>query len=193
MLVENQQRFDLRRALTDAAAAQPVKGAEEQVDVCLDFIATRQKALLLENFPHDAVEAVLDEQSHDPAGAASAVGQLVEWRQRPDWPALLQAYARCVRITRALTEQYQVNPAALSETAEIELHRAVAALEAGETGSIDALLVKIEGLLPAITRFFEDVLVMADDDQVRQSRLGLLQQISQLTQGVADLSLLEGF
>jgi glycyl-tRNA synthetase len=48
-------------------------------------------------------------------------------------------------------------------------------------------------LIPVINRFFDEVLVMADDPDVRQSRLGLLQRISALAQGVADLSKLEGF
>ena len=193
VLVEHQQRFDLRQALMDAAALQPLKEADEQVDACLEFIATREQALLLEKFPHDAVEAVLAEQSHDPAGAAAAVAQLGIWRQRQDWPALLQAYARCVRITRDLSEHYQADPSMFSEPAEIALHQAVLALEVGDAGSIDTFLQKIEQLLPAITKFFEDVLVMADKDQVRHTRLGLLQQIAQLAQGVADFSLLEGF
>ena len=193
LLVEHQQQFDLRQSLMDAAALQPLKEAAEQVDACLEFIATRQQALLLEEFPHDAVEAVLAEQSHNPAGAAAAVAQLGTWRKRKDWPALLQAYARCVRITRDLSDHYKIDSTKLSEPAEIGLHKAVLALEVGEAGSIDSLLQKIEQLLPAITEFFEDVLVMADEEDVRHSRLGLLQQIAQLAKGVADFSRLEGF
>jgi glycyl-tRNA synthetase len=151
--------------------------------------------LLLEDFPYDAVEAVLAEQAHDPAGAAAAVGQFSAWRQREDWPLLLQAYARCVRITRDLTERYAVNTERLREPAEVELYRAVQALESdvADTGSIDAFLQKVEILLPAITTFFDDVLVMAEDAGVRENRLGLLQRIVHLADGVADLSHLEGF
>jgi len=193
VLVEHQQRIDLRQALIDAATVQAFEGAEAQVEACLEFLATRERALLLEDFPHDAVEAVLAAQSHDPAGASSAVEQLGVWRKRQDWPTLLQTYARCVRITRDLGEQYEVDPEKLVEPAEVKLHQTVLALDAGESGSIDSLLQQIEQLLPAITKFFEDVLVMADNDQVRQNRLGLLQQITRLADGVADLSLLEGF
>jgi glycyl-tRNA synthetase len=195
MLIEHQQRIDLRQMLTKAAEVQPVRVTEKHIEACLDFIATRQQALLLEDFPHDAVEAVLAEQAHDPTGAATAVAQLDAWRQRKDWPLLLQAYARCVRITRDLAERYAVNPKLLSEPAEIELHKAVLALEsvAADTGSIDAFLQKVETLLPAITTFFDDVLVMVEDAPVRENRLGLLQRITHLADGVADLSHLEGF
>jgi glycyl-tRNA synthetase len=48
-------------------------------------------------------------------------------------------------------------------------------------------------MIPAIDAFFENVLVMAEDEKVRQNRLGLLQRIAALADGVADLSRLEGF
>jgi glycyl-tRNA synthetase len=195
MLVEHKQRIDLRQLLAETANQQPIEVNEEHINACLDFIATRQQALLLEEYSHDAVEAVLAGQGHDPAGAASAVSELGAWRQREDWPLLLQAYARCVRITRDLSERYIVDDRLLSEAAEVELHQAVIALESqiDDPGSIEAFLSKIETLLPTITKFFEDVLVMVEDEKVRQNRLGLLQQVSNLAEGVADLSFLEGF
>jgi glycyl-tRNA synthetase beta subunit len=44
-----------------------------------------------------------------------------------------------------------------------------------------------------IHRFFTDVLVMAEDSAVRQARLGLVQRVAALANGVADLSQLQGF
>jgi glycyl-tRNA synthetase beta subunit len=48
-------------------------------------------------------------------------------------------------------------------------------------------------MLPAITTFFDEVLVNAEDPAVRQNRLGLLQAISAMSDGRADLSHLSGF
>jgi glycyl-tRNA synthetase beta chain len=48
-------------------------------------------------------------------------------------------------------------------------------------------------LKPAIGAFFDQVLVMAPDLAQRQNRLGLLQAIGSLADGIVDLSLLEGF
>jgi glycyl-tRNA synthetase beta subunit len=47
--------------------------------------------------------------------------------------------------------------------------------------------------VPVINRFFDEVLVMAEDEPTRQNRLALIQRIAALAHGVADLSLLEGF
>jgi glycyl-tRNA synthetase beta chain len=48
-------------------------------------------------------------------------------------------------------------------------------------------------LIPSIDRFFGQVLVMVEDERTRQSRLGLLQRIASLADGVVDMSRLEGF
>jgi glycyl-tRNA synthetase beta subunit len=50
-----------------------------------------------------------------------------------------------------------------------------------------------EPMIGSITRFFDEVLVMDEDSAVRLNRLGLLQRIVALADGVADLSRLEGF
>jgi glycyl-tRNA synthetase beta subunit len=48
-------------------------------------------------------------------------------------------------------------------------------------------------MIPAINRFFDDVLVMADDASLKQSRLGMLQDIWDLSRGIVDVTRLEGF
>jgi glycyl-tRNA synthetase beta subunit len=44
-----------------------------------------------------------------------------------------------------------------------------------------------------VTKFFEDVLVMAEDPAVRSNRLALLHRVVALADGIADFSKLEGF
>ena len=56
-----------------------------------------------------------------------------------------------------------------------------------------AFLTAFEPMQPAIAAFFEKVLVNADDPKLRASRLGLLQAISALQNGRADLSAVNGF
>ena len=60
-------------------------------------------------------------------------------------------------------------------------------------GSVDDLLNSFLPMIPAVNKFFDAVLVMAEDQEVRKNRLGLLQRISSLARGVADFSTLEGF
>ena len=51
----------------------------------------------------------------------------------------------------------------------------------------------VVALIPFINTFFDKVLVMVEDKATRENRLGLLQRIADLADGVADLSKLEGF
>jgi glycyl-tRNA synthetase len=114
---------------------------------------------------------------------------------RSDWDKILPAYSRCVRITRDLTSRYEVKQDSLIEPAEAELFTVLNAAEesARAAGSVDGFLEAFMPLIPPINRFFDTVLVMDEDPRLRENRLGLLQRIASLAEGVADLSRLEGF
>ncbi len=196
LLISKQIRFDLIEALQMAAGGLPLKDSKAQIPACLAFIIARLQTLLLgEGAAYDAVEAVLAVQGQDPAGAVSAIEVLKQYRQRKDWDEILQAYARCVRITRAEQTIYAVNPKKLVEPAEKALLKELEKAEkvSREAGSVDDFLETFIPIIPAITSFFDEVLVMAEDEQLRCNRLGLLQRIVALADGVIDLSKLEGF
>ncbi|MFW6183257.1 MAG: DALR anticodon-binding domain-containing protein, partial [Chloroflexota bacterium] len=65
--------------------------------------------------------------------------------------------------------------------------------EAAKDGTVATFVASLKELEPAITVFFDNVLVMDEDPQVRENRLALLQHITSLARGIADLSYLEGF
>ncbi|TET80918.1 MAG: glycine--tRNA ligase subunit beta, partial [Anaerolineales bacterium] len=114
---------------------------------------------------------------------------------RDDWPETLQAYARCVRITRDETVVHTLDPDRLVEEEERRLYAALQAAEGTSctSGSIDDFVSTFGLMIPAISTFFDEVLVMDEDQNLRANRLGLLQRIAALSGGVADLSKLEGF
>jgi glycyl-tRNA synthetase len=195
-LIGREQDFDLRAALDLAAAHLPIPATPESQAACLTFVIERLRNLLLEQgLRYDIVDAVLAAQGHNPAGAARAVSQLAEWVARPDWHSILPAYARCVRITRDQPERYPLDPDLFSEPAERQLFEALQKAQAAprRSGSVDDFLAALLPMLPSINRFFDDVLVMDEDERTRHNRLGLLQRISGLADGVADMSRLEGF
>jgi glycyl-tRNA synthetase len=188
--------LDLRAAIVLAAAAQPKPASEKSQAEVFDFIAGRLRAWLLEtDGRHDVVEALLAVQANNPAAAARSVKALSAQVAAKDWPQTLAAFARCVRITRDLKETYAVDEAALVEEADRGLLAAVKQAESTKVnpGSIDDFFAAFKPLIPAINAFFENVMVMAEDEAVRRNRLGLLQRVAALAAGVADLSKLEGF
>jgi glycyl-tRNA synthetase len=154
--------------------------------------------LLEQGWRYDVVDAILAEQGKNPARAGRAVKELAGWVIRPDWSAILPAYARCVRITRDQDQRYPLDPVRFTEPAEKALYAALLTAEATSVGndrlgSPNAFIKALLPMIPAINHFFDDVLVMAEDSALRQNRLGLVQRIASLAHGVADMSRLESF
>ncbi len=195
-LMEHGISFDLLAAVRQAAKLQPVAVSEEVQAQVLDFISGRLSVVLKEaGYKYDVVDAVLEEQSDNPARAAEAVKQLHAWVLREDWSTILPAFARCVRITRDQKKKFKVDAKHFAEKQEEALFKALEKAESvsKSAGSVDDFLNAFVSMIPAINIFFDKVLVMADDKALRENRLGLLQWIAALSDGVADLSRLEGF
>ncbi|MCA2001099.1 MAG: glycine--tRNA ligase subunit beta, partial [Chloroflexi bacterium] len=196
-LIEHDLDFDLAEAVNRSAKLQPIEVKEEVKAQVLEFIAGRLKVLLGEmGFKHDVVEAILAAQSNNPAGALRAVKQLQEWVKREDWSNILDGFARCVRIIRAASiTNHQlpiINEQLFEAEEEKKLYQALNA-ERSTFNSVDDFLAAVKNLIPSITAFFDKVMVMAEDEKVRQNRLALVGQVSNLSKGMADLSKLEGF
>jgi glycyl-tRNA synthetase len=193
-LIANQAPFDVRAALTEAARLLPVPSDTETMTAVLTFMNGRMEGILRERgIPTSVVRAVLAEQGHNPYTASQAASALAEAVTADDWQGILEAYSRCVRITRQLQDTLAVHPEALTMPAEKTLWASYQAAAASQDGTVPRLVAALRNLVPAITTFFIDVLVMDEDMAVRHNRLALLQRIASLPKGIADLSHLEGF
>jgi glycyl-tRNA synthetase len=201
ILIERSLFFDLREGVRAAAALQPLPVSDAVKTQLLEFIAGRLRGVLAERgFRYDVVEAVLGARSHDPAAAHLAAQELTHWSARPEWATVLAAYARCVRITREYATPFPVDANLLREDAERSLFDSAASLESNIRQLRERGVLTVNGFFAAfaphvanIAAFFDAVLVMADDEAVRNNRLGLLQRIVHLADGVVDLSKMEGF
>lgn len=193
-LIEHDIDFDLADAVKKSAKTQPVKVNDEVEKQILEFIAGRLKVVLNETgYKHDVVEAVLAEQSANPAASVRAVKQLQAWVRREDWSTILPAFARCVRITRDQEKTSKVNEKAFVEKEEKDLFAALQKAVNRPPSTVNEFLEIVVKLIPSINAFFDKVLVMAEDEKVKKNRLALVGQIANLSYGLADLSKLEGF
>ncbi|MBK7895901.1 MAG: glycine--tRNA ligase subunit beta [Anaerolineaceae bacterium] len=193
-LIAHAQPFDLRAAFAAAAKLLPVPCDDNVLAEVLGFVNGRLEGVL-RDLGHSAfvVKAVLAEQGHNPYTAAQTAVALSQAIAADDWPELLDAYARCVRITRSQSGPFTLRPAAFALPAEQQLLAAYQQATAQQDGTLPTFVATLRALKPAITQFFDDVLVMDEDTAVRENRLALLQKIAELTAGLADLSQLEGF
>jgi glycyl-tRNA synthetase len=216
-LIEHEIYFDLRSALQAAAGLEPVPVSDEVLGQVEEFVTGRLRVVLLDlGHRYDVVEAVLGAQANNPAGSRRASRQLDAWVRRPDWNTILPGYARCVRILRSApgggfdtTEEHRllnhrqgrgdspegakVDEALLTDPEERALYAALEGSAGFEPASVDEFLTIVTGLVPAINAFFDKVLVMAEDEKVKENRLRLVGLVAGLSRGVADVSRLEGF
>jgi glycyl-tRNA synthetase len=195
-LVEHRVALPLRPLLVEAATLMPVEIAEQALDDVAEFIAERLRGWLRDKgFRYDVVDAVLAERGDDPYSAYRTVAQLAVWVEREDWMDLLNAYGRCIRIVRDQEERFAFEPDVDPEPATVALGKAyrTARAQIKPESDVDRFLTAIHPMIPAINRFFDDVLVMHEDRALRESRLGLLQDIWELSRGIVDVTRLEGF
>ena len=193
-LIAHQQPFDLRAAFAAAADQLQVPCGEAVLGEVVGFVNGRLDGVMRDQ-GHSAfvVKAVLAEQGHNPYLAGKTAAALTEAIAAPDWPELLDAYARCVRITRSQPERFSLHPDAFALPAEQQLLAAYQQAKAAQDGTLPTFVTSLRDLKPAINQFFDDILVMDEDTAVRHNRLALLQHIAGLTTGLAELSQLEGF
>jgi glycyl-tRNA synthetase len=195
-LIAQKVSLDLAPLFREAGELMPVPVSGQALAEVAEFVTERLRGWLRdEGFHYDVVDAVLAERGSDPYGAYRAAAQLTAWVQRDDWMDLLNAYGRCIRIVRDLDERHQFQAGLDTEPETEALAQAyrTARAQIGPDAGVDRLLTALHPMIPAISQFFDDVLVMHEDQALRESRLGLLQDIWDLSRCIVDVTRLEGF
>jgi glycyl-tRNA synthetase beta chain len=178
-------------------AAEPFGGRTDSSPQLFSFLADRLSYLLEQRgFDVRSVRAVLHAgvERASPLEARrklEALGQMSGSASLLGVAALLK---RVKNITRgiAATPLAAVTPA-LTDPAEVALAAEIDAAaprirDAAGRGDYREAFVAIASLQPAVARFFDDVLVMADDERLRTARLGLVAALRDLILDIADLS-----
>ena len=124
---------------------------------------------------------------------------LRSFRALPQAEALAAANKRIRNILKQAGDApaTAVDPALLREAAERRLAQEIEALRAQvqplfSAGDYAAALKALASLRPAVDEFFDKVMVMAEDTTLRDNRLALLTNLSNLFLGAADISKLQG-
>jgi glycyl-tRNA synthetase beta chain len=177
-------------ALQGVRLAQDRAVVAEQV---LDFLRGRLKAQWSEEHPADLVEAVLSAGFDDVVDARKRLDALAEVKARPDFAPLAMAFKRVANIQEKAggAGAARVDPALLRDDAERRLLAEIERVEAEAASSREgrnypAVLRNVATLEPAVAKFFDDVLVMAEEPALRANRLGLMRRVAALFADVAD-------
>lgn len=185
----------------DKAGVPPVPG-----EPFLGFWVQRMESALVERgVTAETAVAVLAVRPGDPVDALARAKALDKVRQSTDFEGLMVGYRRAANLLRtaspedipSLGQPLAERAEAFGDRAEADLHlETKMARQAIETYLRAALpdyegaLRHLLGLRPAIDRFFEAVMVMADDSETRRRRLGLLNAVRQTFLRIADFAAL---
>jgi glycyl-tRNA synthetase beta chain len=162
----------------------------------LDFFRGRLKALWMEEFRTDVVEAVLSAGFDDLVAARKRLEALGGIVGRADFAPLAGAFKRVGNIVEKQgrdVSRGEVNPQRLTDDAERQLHSAflqarTRVADQVKTDDFSGALKEITGLKPTVDIFFDKVMVMAEDKELRENRIRLLVEIGTLFNQVADFS-----
>jgi glycyl-tRNA synthetase beta chain len=194
MLMDKDLAVDWRQLL---ALAVPVFGDKisDPSEALTTFLFDRLAGTLREQgFSAQEVDAVLALHPARLGQVPKLLAAVRAFAALPESPALAAANKRIGNILKKADEvDAHVNPALLKETAEQDLHHAMqrllpeseALFNAGDyTGSLQALAA----LRSPVDAFFDDVMVNAEEMDVRLNRQGLLKCLHVAMNRVADLS-----
>ncbi|MFN3976128.1 MAG: glycine--tRNA ligase subunit beta [Aquificaceae bacterium] len=147
-----------------------------------EFLKTRLAAYL-EPYGHDLTKAVLEVKDPlRPYQVIKEVKRLARFKEEEEFKSIVEAYRRVVRILPSNWGDERVEEALFKEEEERALWQAFKALEVVED------LTALSSLKKPIDDFFDKVLVMDQDENIRRNRLALLFKIKKLFNKFADFS-----
>jgi glycyl-tRNA synthetase beta chain len=179
-----------------AHASEPFGGYQEAAAPLLSFMSDRLAYLLEQRgFDVRAVRAVMHGgvervSPHDAKKKLEALAQLAGSQALLGVAGLLK---RVKNITKGVAAESVPDQSRLKEPAELALRaeleaRAPVIKAAAERRDYREAFSNIAQLQPAVAKFFDDVLVMAEDEQLRAARLGLVASLRDLILEIADIS-----
>lgn len=173
----------------------PADKQEELLNQVEEFFTLRLKNIFLDReVPHHVIDLLLSNNELSVADAEGLVNALLANRIDEN-VELVQAYTRMYNLVKDV-EYTGVNSDLLKEDAEKALFEAAskaseASLAAWEANDYNAVVAVPATLVPAINKFFEDVMVMDKDEAIKANRLQLVRLAYSVMAIIGDISALK--
>ncbi len=173
-----------------------VKVEDKLVDDIYDFIISRLRAYYADQgITAEQFESVVVCRPAHPVDFAKRIEAVKQFSQMDAAESLSAANKRISNILKKVDAEISetVNPSVFTEAAEQALWDKLDALRETVSDQIAgrdyvAAISELSTIKDSVDHFFDEVMVMADDEAVKQNRLSLLNQIYQLFLQVADIS-----
>lgn len=182
-------------SIPDVQRGHAQRSSAQDIDL-YDFILDRLKGYYGDKgVPATHFNAVAGKRPHSLYDFDRRIDAIGEFAQLPEADALAAANKRIRNILRKAEGEIpaDIDHALLVEPAELELGEALAATEAevhANGHDYVAALTRLAHLRPHVDRFFDQVMVNADDLAIRRNRLALLGRLDRLLGGIVQLEAL---
>lgn len=201
---ERELEVDLMQFVQSAVTQQPVAAPAETVAEIWDYLMERLRSSYLEDdsplrITTEMFDAVIASHTQSPLDIHRRLQALVTFLALPEAQSLSGANKRIANILRKAPEDVSgaVDTNRLQDPAERALFEHVIATERAVNPLLarreyGAALAQLASLREDVDKFFDGVMVMADDADIRLNRLALLVRLRSVFLQIADLSRLPG-
>ena len=202
ILVEKKVDLDIAHLVDLSAAAYEQAGLVIDTQIrqqVKDFIVERYRALYLAaGFSNDEISAVIQSGATRPLDFDRRLKAVAKFRRAPAAANLAAANKRIRNILRKVDQQVplKINDQLFEHQAEHDLSAALVHVSTEVSPLIErtdyaGALQLLSALSAPVDRFFDNVMVMAEDPALRNNRLALLNQLATLFLAIADISVLQ--
>lgn len=158
----------------------------------IEFFRQRFKNVMIDGgFEHDVVDAVINAGFDDILDAKLKIQVLAEWKYKAEFADIQASFNRVSNLA-SKAKSADINTELFTEKAERDLFHAFAGInseydENNESREYDKALKLLITLKKPIDDFFDSIMVMVEDEDIRNNRLGLLRKIADMMNKLADL------
>lgn len=171
---------------------------ENVINDVVDFLFARFRATYQANgFTPELIQSVLDRRPTKPVDFEKRIQAVAKFQKLPEAEPIAAANKRISNILAKVKSEINenVDPSLLEEDAEKQLAEKLESLESNlsglfEAGDYELALLDLASLRAPVDQFFDNVMVMAEDEAIKQNRLAILNRLRNLFLQVADVSVL---
>lgn len=200
IIIEQRLDLDLHSLISEAAAHHDKAiNANDAIATVFNYMLDRLNAYYKDQgIRHDVSDAVLCLQPHRPLDIDQRMHAVAAFRSLPAADSLAAANKRISNILKKVTGKLpeKINASVLQDAAEKALYEQLKALDTKVQADIDkgdyqAALTELASLRENVDLFFDQVMVMAEDDTLKTNRIAILNRLHGLFMQVADISRLQ--
>ena len=163
----------------------------------MEFFKQRLRNLLMEQgIRYDVIDAVFaDKRNDDMVDLAVRCKALAAYVEAGNAEPLVQVSVRVSNLCKKIEKEVAISGALFKDESENKLHEVVAAVSKEIIPEIvlydyAAVLKAGEKVIEPVNTFFDNVMVMDEDENVKNNRLAMLEEVRGIVNAVGDLSLL---